>query len=127
MRPYKRPISPLWWAKKTSYTLFILRELTSVFIWVYLLTYVAQLSRIAQGTESYLALRDERSSFGWILFHIVALAAAVYHTVTFFNASPQAMVVRIGEDKVPPAFILGPQYAAWLAISLVIALIVLRS
>jgi fumarate reductase subunit C len=127
MRPYKRPISPLWWTKKTNYTLFILRELTSVFIWVYLLFYLEQLSRIAQGTESYLTFRDERSSFGWILFHIVALIAAVYHTVTFFNVSPQAIVVRMGEEKVPPAFIVGPQYAAWLTISGVIAWIVLRS
>jgi fumarate reductase subunit C len=126
MRPYKRPISALWWTKKRSYTLFILRELTSVFVWVYLLTYLEQLSRLAQGTESYLAFRDERASVFWVLFHIIALVAAVYHTVTFLNASPQAIVVRIGEDKVPPAFILGPQYAAWVAISAAIYFIVVR-
>ena len=125
MRPYQRPISPLWWTKKTSYTLFVLRELTSVFIWAFLLFYLVQLSHLAQGTDAYLAFRDQRASFGWILFHIVALIAAVYHTVTFFNVSPQAIVVRMGEDKVPPAFIVGPQYAAWLGISFVIAWIVL--
>ena len=125
MRPYKRPVSPWWWTKKTSYTLFVLRELTSVFIWVFLLTYLVQLSHLARGTDDYLAFRDHRASFGWILFYIVALIAAVYHTVTFFNVSPQAIVVRMGEDKVPPAFIVGPQYAAWLGISAVIAWIVL--
>jgi fumarate reductase subunit C len=106
----------------------MLRELTSVFIWTFLLFYLVQLSHLAQDPpESYRAFLDERASFGWILFHIVALIAAVYHTVTFFNASPQAMGVRMGEDKVPPAFIVGPQYAAWAAISVVIAWIVLRS
>lgn len=127
MRPYKRQMPANWWLQKTNYTLFMLRELTSVFIWAFLLFYLVQLSHLAQGTDAYLALRDERASFGWILFHIVALIAAVYHTVTFFNVSPQAIVVRMGEDKVPPAFIIGPQYAAWATISVVIAWIVLRS
>src|SRR5260221_3131461 len=63
MKPYRRPISPLWWTKKTSYTLFVLRELTSVFIWVFLLTYLVQLSHLARGTDDYLAFRDHRASF----------------------------------------------------------------
>jgi len=127
MRPYIRPIPATWWMKKTNYTLFVLRELTSVFIWAFLLFYLVQLSHLAQGTDSYLAFLDRRASMGWILFHLVALAAAVYHTVTFFNVSPQAIVVRRGEEKLPPAFIVGPQYAVWLGISAVIAWIVLRS
>jgi fumarate reductase subunit C len=127
MRPYKRPMSAAWWTKNTHYTLFMLRELTSVFIWAFLIFYLVQLSRLGEGTESYLALRDERASFGWILFHVVALIAAVYHTFTFFNVSPQAIVVRLGEEKVPPGFIVGPQYAAWLTISVFIAWLVLRS
>ncbi len=125
MRPYVRPISATWWTKKTNYTLFVLRELTSVFIWAFLLFYLVQLSYLAQGTDAYLAFRDQRASFGWILFHIVALIAAMYHTVSFFNAAPQAAGVRVGEEKVPPAFIVGPLYAAWLGISVIIAWIVL--
>lgn len=127
MRPYKRAMPANWWLQKTNYTLFMLRELTSVFIWAFLLAYLVQLSYVAQGTDAYLAFRDERASFGWILFHIVVLIAAVYHTVTFFNVSPQAAGARIGEEKVPPAFIIGPLYAAWLGISVIIAWIVLRS
>lgn len=125
MRPYKRQMPANWWLQKTNYTLFMLRELTSVFIWAFLLAYLVQLSYLAQGTDAYLAFRDERASFGWILFHIVALIAAVYHTVTFFNVSPQAAGVHIGEEKVPPAFIIGPLYAGWLVISVFIAWVVL--
>jgi len=37
------------------------------------------------------------------------------------------MVMRRGEERVPPVFIAGSNYVAWLAISVVILWIVLRS
>jgi fumarate reductase subunit C len=105
----------------------MLRELTSVFVAAFLVFYLVQLSQLAQGTEAYAAFLGRRSSFGWILFHILVLIAALYHSVTWFNLTAKVMVVHRGEEKIPPVLIAGPQYAAWLVISVVIAWIVLRS
>ena len=107
--------------------LFMLRELTSVFVAAFLVFYLIQLSHLAKGTEAYTAFLGRRASLGWMLFHGLAFVAALYHSITWFNLTPKVMVVRRGEEKVPPALIAGPHYAAWLAISVVILWIVLRS
>jgi len=127
MKPYNRPISASWWLSKSSYLLFMLRELTSIFVWAFLIYYLVQLSHLAKGTEKYTAFLERHASFGWILFAVLALVAALYHSITWFNLTPKVLVVRKGEEKIPPALIAGPHYAAWLAISAVIAWIVLRS
>ena len=125
--PYRRPMSPTWWLNKRNYLLFMLRELTVIFIAAFLVLYLVQLARLAQGAETYAAFLRQRSSFGWILFHILALIAALYHSITWFNLLPQVMVVHRGEERVPPVFIAGSNYVAWLVISVVIVWIVLRS
>lgn len=125
--PYRRPMSPTWWLNKRNYLLFMLRELTVIFIAAFLVLYLVQLARLAQGAEAYAAFLRQRSSFGWILFHILALIAALYHSITWFNLTPKVLVVRRGEEKIPATLIAGPHYVAWLAISVVILWIVLRS
>src|SRR5215510_10562686 len=125
--PYRRPISPTWWLNKRNYLLFMLRELTSVFIAAYLVLFLVQLARLAQGAEAYTAFLQRLASPGWIVFHVLAPVAALYHSITWFNLLPQIMVVRRGEERVPPVFIASSNYVAWLAISVVIAWIVLRS
>lgn len=124
---YRRPISSTWWMNRSNYVLFMLRELTSVFVWAFLIVYLVQLSHLARGTEAYTAFLGRHASFGWILLAVLALVAALYHSITWFNLTPKVMVVHRGEEKVPPALIAGPHYAAWLAVSVVIAWIVLRS
>ena len=126
--PYRRPISSTtWWLSKRNYVLFMLRELTSVLIAAFLVVYLIQLAQLAQGAEAYTAFLDRLASPGWIVFHLLVLIAALYHTITFFNLTPKIIVVRRGEESVPPVLIAGSHYAAWLVTSVVIMWIVLRS
>ncbi len=126
--PYRRPMSSTtWWLNKRNYLLFMLRELTSVFIAAFLVLYLVQLAQLAGGAEAYAAFLERLASPGWIVFHLLALVAALYHSIPWFNLLPQVMVVRRGEERVPSVFIAGSNYIAWLAISVVIVWIVLRS
>ena len=127
MRPYQRSMSPTWWLNKRNYLLFMLRELTSVFIAAFLVLYLVQLAQLEWGAEAYTAFLDRLASPGWIVFHLLALVAALYHSITWFNLLPQVMVVWRGEERVPSGFIAGSNYVAWLVISVVIGWIVLRS
>jgi fumarate reductase subunit C len=120
-------MSATWWLDKRNYLLFMLRELTSVLIAAFLVLYLVQLSRLAQGAEAYTAFLEQLASPGWIVFHLLVLVAALYHSITWFNLTPKVVVVRRGEERVPSVFIAGSHYAAWLAISAVIVWIVLRS
>jgi fumarate reductase subunit C len=55
-----------------------------------------------------------------IVINVLALGAALYHSITWFNLSPKAMVVRLGNWRVPDIMIAGGNYAGWLFISAVI-------
>ena len=79
-----------------------------------------QIRQVAQGPEAYAAFLAKLRSPGWIAFHVIALAFALYHTVTWFMLTGVVQVVRLGERQVPPAVIVAGTFAAWGVVSLVI-------
>ena len=60
------------------------------------------------------------ASPGWLVFHVVALAFALYHSITWFNLTGVVQVVRVGERQVPPVLVVAGALAAWGVVSLVI-------
>jgi fumarate reductase subunit C len=126
MNPYRRPMPVTWWLHQRAYFLFMVRELTSVGIAAYLVLLLLMVNRLAAGPQSYEAYLRWLASPGMLLFHVVALAAALFHTVTWFNLTPNVLVVRLGEQRIPAAIVAGVNYAAWIAVSIVLAWIVLR-
>jgi len=123
MRPYVRPIPSTWWLKRRVYFLFILRELTSVFIAVYLILFLNLLYQLSLGRQAYEIYLDFLATPGMIVFHVVAFVAALYHTITWFGLLPNIIVVRIGENRVSSKLIAGANYVPWIAVSAIIFLI----
>jgi len=123
MRPYVRPVPTTWWLKRRVYFLFILRELTSVFIAVYLILFLNLLYQLSLGRQAYEIYLDFLATPGMIVFHVVALVAALYHTITWFGLLPNIIVVRIGENRVSSKLIAGANYVPWIAVSAIIFLI----
>ena len=124
-RPYRPPVSRLWWLHRRSYLLFVLRELSSVFVaWfvVYLLLIV---DAVQAGNDSYQRFLDW-SGRPWVLIlNIVALAFVLLHSITWFNLAPKAMVVRMGGKRLAPRSVAAAHFAAWAVVSAVAAWIVL--
>ncbi|MCH8093257.1 MAG: fumarate reductase subunit C [Chloroflexi bacterium] len=123
MRPFVRPVPSTWWLKRRVYFLFILRELTSVFIAVYLILFLNLLYQLSLGRQAYEIYLDFLATPGMIVFHVVALVAALYHTITWFGLLPNIIVVRIGENRVSSKLIAGANYVPWIAVSAIIFLI----
>ena len=119
---YYPKLPTTWWLRNPRYFLFMVREATSVFIAIFLVVLLVELYQLSRGPEAYAAFVERLRSPGWILFHIVALAFALYHSVTWFNLTGVVQVVRVGERQVPPALIVAGAFAAWGAVSLVILL-----
>jgi fumarate reductase subunit C len=42
----------------------------------------------------------------------------VHNTTSWFNVTPKAMPVQIGENFLPGAYIVGAHYLAWILVSL---------
>ncbi len=124
-KPYLRRVPNTWWLKHTFYTGYMIREATSVFIGIYTAILLVGLIRLYQGAEAYNAWLAALQSPLSILFHVVALLLALYHTVTWFAVTPKAMHVQIGTEKVPDSFIVIGHYGAAVVTSLIILLVVM--
>lgn len=123
---YRKPVSTWWWLRKRSYFLFVMRELSSLFVaWLvlYLLLFVRA---VFQGEDEYLAFLD-RASSGWLLvLNVVAFGFVVLHTVTWFGVTPQAIDLRLRGQKVSKSVILGAQYVALAVVSAFVFWLVAR-
>ena len=110
-----------WWVGRRSYLIFVLRELSSVFVaWsvVFLLLLVHAVSQGGKQYQQFLNL----SSNPWMLaLNVVTLGFLVFHALTWFNLAPQAMVVRLRGKRVPRSAIAGAHYAGWALLSALLA------
>jgi fumarate reductase subunit C len=50
-------------------------------------------------------------------FHFVTMILALVHAITWFNATPKAMVFWRGEERVPGAALILPNYVLWAGVS----------
>lgn len=105
-RPYERPISSEWIFRHPRY---LVREFSCLFIGGYSLLMVVGLARLSQGPAAWTDFLQALQSPASIAFHVVALAFAAYHSVTWFNLTPKA---------IPLPFIAAAHYAGWAAVSI---------
>ena len=119
-----RPMPTDWWLKKPAYTWFMVRDITSVFIAAYCLFLMCVMERAEHATPAqfaaFYAMWASPMSF---ILHLIVLAFAAYHSVSFFNLTPQVLVVFRGEEKVPGTAIAGGHFALWAIVSLIIIII----
>lgn len=125
MSAYQRPVRFTWWLGNRAYTLFVVRELTSLFIAAYAALLLLLVRSLSQGRDAYAAYLQFVNAPGMVIFHIIALAAALFHTVTWFNLAPKGMALRVGGRALPDKIIVAANYIAWLVVSAIIAWIVL--
>ena len=120
-KPYVRKVSKTrWYFKHPRYLRYMSREVTCVFIGAFALLLLCTVERLSEGRAAYesfiAAITGPWSAFGLL----VVLAFALHNTTSWFNVTPKAMPVQIGEDFLPGKYIVGAHYAAWLIASLLI-------
>jgi len=122
--PYR--IKPTWWLSNQHYFIFMMRELSAVFIAIFALELVRLLAAWEAGPEATAAAMATFANPAVIVFHVVALAFAVLHTVTFFEAGAVIMPLTLRGKKVPTKLLVAGNLGAWLGVSLVVAFLLGR-
>jgi fumarate reductase subunit C len=120
---YHPQMPATWWLKKSSYLLFMLRELSSVFIAIFLIVYLAQIYQLTRGPEAYVAFAQNLSAPGWVIFHILALLFSLFHSVTWFQSTAVVMPLSIGARELPRQLMTGLNIAALIAVSIVVLIL----
>lgn len=120
-KPYIREVPKCsWFFRQPRYMRYMAREVTSFFIGAFTLLLVVALKRLAQGPVDFQNFLDALRSPLGVLFCLAALAAAIYHSTSWFNVTPQAMPIQRGEEFVPGKMIVGAHYAIWAVVSLIV-------
>jgi fumarate reductase subunit C len=125
-RPYHRPISTWWWLEKRSYFVFMMRELSSIFVAWSVVFLLLLLYAVGRGDDEYQDFLDWAASPWLVVVNVVSLLFLVLHTVTWFDLTPKAMAVRVRGERVPAWLVLASQYAGWIVVSAFVVWLVTR-
>jgi succinate dehydrogenase subunit C len=126
MSVYNRPVHLFWWLERRSYLLFVLRELSSVFVaWsvVYLLLLI---NAVSDGEASYARFLDWSGQWWVVAINVIAMLFVLLHVVTWFALAPRAMVVKVRGSRLPARQIVAGHYLLLVLLSAIIAWVVLR-
>lgn len=117
VRLYRQKLPRLWWVRRPSYLLFILRELSSLFVAWFVAYLLVLVYAVGQGADAYQSFLDFSANPFVIALNVLALAFIVLHAVTFFQAAPQTTVVRLRGRRVPAAMLAAPIFGGWVVVS----------
>ncbi len=120
-KEYVRPMPSTWWLQKKSYTLFMLREVTALFVAGYAIFLIVLVARAGQGEAVFTAFAQGLKSPLSIGLHLLVLLMSIYHSVTWFSATPKVLVFWRGDERVSPSIVAGWHYAAWAVVSVIVA------
>ena len=119
-KPHVRPMTAEWIFRHPRYLRYMVREFSCLFIGGWTLMMVWGLKQLAEGPAAWAAFLELLRGPASIAFHVLALGFAAYHSVTWFNLTPKALPLQLGEGFVPDAVISGAHFALWALVSLAI-------
>lgn len=125
VRTFRQPVDRYWWAKRRSYLLFMLREISCVFVAWFVVYLLLLVRAVGDGSDSYVRFLDWSANPLVVSLNVVALIFLLLHAVTWFNLAPRAIVPHIRGRRVPARAVLAGHYAAWFVVSAVVVWVVM--
>ena len=124
-KSYHPRVSTYWWLARWAYLKFILREISSVFVaWAVVVT-LLQVRALTRGPAEYAELQKWLANPFVLALNAISFFFILFHTVTWFNLAPKAVVLRIRGKRLPPLAVALPNYLIWVAVSAAVAWILL--
>ncbi len=112
--PWRMPAS--WWTRNRHYFLYIVREFTAVPLAVWLLWLLVEIKRAGDGPARY----SPHGSTAFVVFSVIVLLFALYHSVTFLTLSGVIIRVKVLDRQLPSRLITAAMFGALVAASVVI-------
>jgi fumarate reductase subunit C len=107
---WRRPISTWWWLRKRTYFVFVMRELSSLFVGWFVVFLLLLVRAVGRGDAAYHDFLDWADSPVVMAVNVVGFAFILLHTVTWFGVTPQAMALRVRGKPVPAPAVIAAQY-----------------
>ncbi len=114
-RTYRAPMSRLWWLRHRGYFIYVVRDLTPGPVLVWLVVFLIEIRRLDGGVPGY----HPFASVWFVLFSVLCLSAALFHSITWFNLTGRVFPSRIGQLTVEPWTYSLTLYIVWLLASVI--------
>jgi len=101
-----------WWTRRSNYFWYIVREFTSLPLALWLLWFLVE-------------IRRAHSSLGFVIFSVIVLLFALYHSVTFLSLAGAILHFNVADRPIPSQLIVLSQFAAWAAASVVVGFVLI--
>jgi fumarate reductase subunit C len=95
-----------WWRRNRRYLMYLVREFTAVPIAIWMVWFLIEIARVRGGPAGY---RPHQSP-AFVVFSVVCLAFALWHSFTFLRLSGLIVRIPLGERTVPAGVIVGGSF-----------------
>jgi fumarate reductase subunit C len=113
--PWHMPAS--WWTRTRHYFLYVVREFTALPLALWLLWLLVEIKRAGDGPAHY----SPHGSAAFVVFSVIVLLFALYHSVTFLSLSGVIIRVKVLDRQLPSSLVTAAMFGAWAAASAVVA------
>ena len=120
-RVYKPAMGAGWWTRKRHYFLYMVREFTALPMALWLLWFLVEIQRAGGGAKTY----APHSSTAFVIFSVICLLFALYHSVTFLSLAGVIIHVKVLDRPVPPRAIVLTMFGLWFVASVVIGAVLI--
>ena len=116
-RWYRRRVPIFWWLRQLTYIKFISRELTSLGVGYGAVLLLAQIWAASAGETTYERFLGFLMSPPVVIVNLIVLAALLFHSFTWLHLAPKALVLYLGDRRLPESIVLLGHYLAWIVTS----------
>jgi fumarate reductase subunit C len=111
----------IWWTRKAHYFWYVVREFTALPLAAWLLWLLVEIKRAGGGAAQY----SPHGSTAFVVFSVICLLFALYHSVTFLSLAGVIIHIRVMDRPVPSRLIVASQFGLWAVASAVIAFVLI--
>lgn len=101
-KPYIQRQRADWWLRNPGYRRYMLREATALPLFLYTLLLISGLYQFTRGEAAFLGWLELLRSPWLLALHALALAAALFHAVTWIALVPKILVIDTDRLRVSP-------------------------
>jgi fumarate reductase subunit C len=120
-KTYRQKMPAGWWTRKRHYFLYMVREFTALPLALWLLWLLYEIYRAGRGPAHFYA----PASTPFVIFSVVCLAFALYHSFTFLSLAGVILHFKVFDKPVPSRLIVMSQFGLWLVASIVIGAVLI--
>ncbi|QHM72591.1 fumarate reductase subunit FrdC [Mixta intestinalis] len=115
-KPWTAPVTASWWRQLPFYRFYMLREGTAIPALWFSLELIFALYALKHGAEQWASFVTFLQNPLVLVLNLIALAAALLHSKTWFELAPKAAIVMVKGEKLKPQPII---VALWIVTLLV--------